>query len=846
MLRYFFRFFLPSFLIVGLIAWAFYANDVRSEKQLLKAHDTGMVEQQKQAIASEFDHVVSDLLFLAHQAEFHDVIVKGEWSHLARHYLVFSSKKRVYDQVRFIDAAGMERVRVNYNNGKPSIVMDDKLQQKGHRYYFQDTIKLSREEIFISAFDLNIEHGSIEQPLKPMVRFGTPVLDHQGNKHGVIVLNYLGKNLIKQLALTHATDSKRSLLLNAEGYWLYGAPPENAWGFMFADRKDKTFARAFPQEWQQITAADAGQFQTGNGLYTFTTVYPLQEAWKSSNGSVDSFMSSSKRVDSEALQWKVVSHRPQTELLAETRRLATRTLQLSTLLILLLAIGSWQLAKARVRRKQDEKALIDSQCSLNEAQRIALIGNWDLDLITNRLFWSEEIYRMFEIDPKKFGASYEAFLAAIHPDDRERVSTAYTDSVENKIPYEIEHRLLMPDGSLKWVHEHCETFYNDTGEPIRSIGTVQDITERKKNEQALRRSSRLIQTIERLQSRYISHGDPFTLYSDLLKDTLILSGSDYGFIGEVLADSDEPPYLKLYALSNLSWDNESKKLYGAVRDNGFEFRNLNSLIGRVISSGRAVISNNPVHDPRRGGLPEGHPAIDAFVGIPIYCGDKIVGEIGLANRKGGYDQVLLDYMAPLITACGQIIVARQDQVARRIAEKELENLASMDGLLHIPNRRHFNEYLEQEWRRALRYKTPISLFMIDIDYFKLFNDNYGHQAGDDCLVKIAKLIHQSLRRPTDMAARYGGEEFVCILPDTALEGAIPVAKAMMRHVLEEQIMHATSPVSDQVTLSIGIATALPGSMDSSTELIAQADQLLYEGKASGRNRTVTSEGIITL
>lgn len=135
-------------------------------------------------------------------------------------------------------------------------------------------------------------------------------------------------------------------------------------------------------------------------------------------------------------------------------------------------------------RKRAETALQQSKNSMDEAQRIARVGNWELNIASDALTWTDEIYRIFEIDPQKFGASYEAFLGAIHPDDRERVDKVYADSVKNRTPYSIEHRLLMHDGRVKFVQERCETFYSDDGRPLRSIGTLQDITERKQAEAA--------------------------------------------------------------------------------------------------------------------------------------------------------------------------------------------------------------------------------------------------------------------------------------------------------------------------------------------------------------------------
>ena len=136
-------------------------------------------------------------------------------------------------------------------------------------------------------------------------------------------------------------------------------------------------------------------------------------------------------------------------------------------------------------QKQAERALRESEARLNKAQRIAQIGSWELNLITNNLSWSDEVYKIFDLEPQKFGATYEAFLDIIHPDDKEMVNKAYTESVKNKIPYDIIHRLLSKDGSIKYVNERCETFYDDAGKAIRSIGTVQDITERKILEEEL-------------------------------------------------------------------------------------------------------------------------------------------------------------------------------------------------------------------------------------------------------------------------------------------------------------------------------------------------------------------------
>ena len=147
------------------------------------------------------------------------------------------------------------------------------------------------------------------------------------------------------------------------------------------------------------------------------------------------------------------------------------------------------LVKTNTERERAEATLKQSEASLAEAQRVAHIGSWELDLVSSKLTWSDEVYRIFGLKPQQFGATYEAFLENIHPDDREMVNKAYTDSVKNKTPYNIVHRLLLKDGTLKYVNERCETFYNKKGQPVRSLGTVQDVTELKRAEGKLKKWS---------------------------------------------------------------------------------------------------------------------------------------------------------------------------------------------------------------------------------------------------------------------------------------------------------------------------------------------------------------------
>ncbi len=173
----------------------------------------------------------------------------------------------------------------------------------------------------------------------------------------------------------------------------------------------------------------------------------------------------------------------------------------------------------------------------------------------------------------------------------------------------------------------------------------------------------------------------------------------------------------------------------------------------------------------------------------------------------------------------------------------LRSWVYIDGLTGVANRRYFEDRLASEWRRSQRDGTPLSVALIDVDFFKKYNDGFGHLMGDECLCRIAKALKTAGRRPGDMLARYGGEEFVLVLPDTDSSGAREVSERVHRGVVQLGIIHATDAVAPYVTVSMGIATK-PAGVDTPAEpLVDLADRLLYQAKSQGRNRTAYGEAM---
>lgn len=460
---------------------------------------------------------------------------------------------------------------------------------------------------------------------------------------------------------------------------------------------------------------------------------------------------------------------------------------------------------------------------------------------------------------------------------------------------------------------------------------------------------------ERFQRKIINESSRFIIYKEMMETFCQTTESPAGFLAEIDKCHSGGVAMHAYALNNIAWDKKtieySDKLKQQLVNEPIDISERFSWMLRLDD---ITIYNNPASESIASVLVDGPNPLTNFLAIPISNEDHLIGAVGLANRKGGYDKEIIKKIDPLIATFGVIVSVQQEKNVRlraledlrtrealysaivqqsgegislankdgsyvfvnpafsritgytekellsmnvrdlvppdeklklfykvvndkagvrvlelmrkggsrfiaeirgypihlsnqtmvlgivqdvtekKEAERKLEQLAMVDSLTNIANRRYLDAFITNEWQRMSREKSPLSVIMIDIDFFKRYNDNYGHQVGDQCLILVADILKGAMQRPSDLVARYGGEEFICVLPGTPLEGGTKVAQLIQENLVKLQgsQRHQKIPL---VTLSFGVTSCCPGHDIQLESLIAKADKCLYKAKESGRD-----------
>ncbi|MCK5672845.1 MAG: GAF domain-containing protein [Spirochaetales bacterium] len=357
--KLFLKFFIPIFvlstLLLSVLAW----SEIKSQISSLEIREFSNVLLKVKSIESHLSPVVADLSFMVNHHNLQEFLNNGieeNKKNLQNEFLLSSTIKTYYDQIRFIDTNGMEVVRINYNNGDPAVVPDNKMQNKKDRYYFKKTIELNRGGIYASPFDLNVEGEKVEMPIKPMIRIGMPVFNHLQEKKGIVIINYRGELLLKEFAEDAALDDTVILsegnfwLINTEGFWLKGPDPEIEWAFMYEDKNRISFSSEYSKEWKTIFATKHGQIMNVNGLFTYSTVFPFSQEL-----STEELIENSNSMNDYS--WKVISYIPDSVLYAMNIKLIWKYVLILFFINILSLFGNLILATSRSKMNESEENL---------------------------------------------------------------------------------------------------------------------------------------------------------------------------------------------------------------------------------------------------------------------------------------------------------------------------------------------------------------------------------------------------------------------------------------------------------------------------------------------------------
>ena len=436
-----------------------------------------------------------------------------------------------------------------------------------------------------------------------------------------------------------------------------------------------------------------------------------------------------------------------------------------------------------------EEAVRKSEARLAEAQRVAHIGSWEVDAQTAAVTFSQEMYRLFDMDATAGMPSSEQILARYHPDDIEQHTQIVGQSMADSLPFETDVRIVRPNGEIRWCHVVGEPITDTQGHLVRLVGTMIDITERVLVEERFR-----VLFEHSSEAHFLINAQGIL---DCNRAALqMLRCPDKADLVSVHPKSLSPEYQPDGQLSAA----KDREMEATARRNGthrFEWTHTR-LDGTEFP---AEITLTPV-------TLHSEPAL-----LAVWH--------DLTERKEA-EQCIRGYA---------VILESQKQELEQ-ANSRLQDLATTDGLTGLKNHRAFQERLYTECEAAHRHGTPLSLLLLDVDHFKQCNDLFGHPAGDAVLKQVASLLNQTTR-DCDFAARYGGEEFVVILSQTDLAGAARAAERC--RVLIESAGWNCRPV----TASFGVA-ALSPECTSSEALIEAADRALYAAKFQGRNRVASA------
>lgn len=301
-------------------------------------------------------------------------------------------------------------------------------------------------------------------------------------------------------------------------------------------------------------------------------------------------------------------------------------------------------------------------------------------------FVNDAVRDLFGVEPSDLTQDAKYLFDVLHPDDKARVIASLDASARDLVPWRETHRVVLAGRGVRWINVEAIPQREPDGTVVWH-GFTTDVTQKREDEQRRERINRMLAAVTRAQTVFIEGEDKRQAFQGLLDGFLSVTGSEYGFVGEVLYGADDLPYLRTTAVTDIAWDEASRRMYDQYRESGMEFRNLDTLFGHALRTGEPVIANDPANDPRAGGMPGGHRFMGAFLGVPLALGGRLVAMVGLANQPGGYTEDDVHFLQPLLGALRQLVMAWRSHDERQRTRQELERtgalLAEKSQALHI-------------------------------------------------------------------------------------------------------------------------------------------------------------------
>jgi diguanylate cyclase (GGDEF)-like protein/PAS domain S-box-containing protein len=479
--------------------------------------------------------------------------------------------------------------------------------------------------------------------------------------------------------------------------------------------------------------------------------------------------------------------------------------------------------------KQAEELRLKSEARLAEAQHIAHLGYWEWDLMTGQEQWSKEMFRILGLPPNFGHFTHENFEQMIYPDERDHVLQAFEQAIYDEKPYRVEFRAILPDKTVRYVQAFGKLIRDANEKPLRFIGTAQNITKLKQIEESLR------QTNEQLQLRVnelAQQSQEINLLSKMgnLLHTCLTVEEAYTvivrFMGQLFPNT----------IGILAMFDSTSDMLDVVATWGEPSENTQ---GEVFAPKEcwALRQSRPYYMGDKQTYPLCNHLFSAkatvYFCVPMMAQGELLGLLHIAQPELDSSYLNEAHQRLAETISEQIALA----LANLKLRQRLQNQSIRDPLTDLYNRRYLEETLEREFHRAERNQQTVGIIMVDIDHFKQFNDQFGHEAGDVVLQTLGHFLNEYIRKG-DIACRYGGEEFTLILPGApkeVVEKRAELIRTKIKSVMIEYHHQHLGPI----TLSIGVAT-FPQHGKQFEQVLRAADAALYQAKNQGRDKVVVA------